>query len=100
MKKLSDPHLRILEKDCVSCDDVTKILDDYVEDGLPPSLRHRVMLHIHSCSECQDLEQGYRDVIVMAREIGREEPRISRDVQNRLRSELSRRLGIQMAPIE
>ena len=100
MKKIADPHLRILEKNCIECDDVTKILDDYVEDGLPPSLRRRVMLHIHSCQECQELEQGYRDVILLAREIGREEPQISRDVQNRLRSELGRRLGIQMTLLE
>ena len=94
MTRLSDLELRILEKQTIDCDDVTALLGDYVENELSPSLRDRVHMHIRSCSECEQGEHGYREVIALAKELP-EKP-VTEDVQKRLREALNKRLGINL----
>jgi len=95
MSQFSDHELRILEKSHITCADVTALLGGFVDNELSPSLRDRVHQHIRSCSECRDGEQGYREVIQLAKTLAPVE--VSGDVKKRLRQALNQRLGLNLA---
>lgn len=94
MSKLSDLHMRILEKDSISCADVEMLLGDYVDNELPSTLKARVEAHISQCVECQENEKSYRLVIELAAEL----PVIPvpNEVRIRLRKALNQKLGIDL----
>ena len=97
--KLNDLQLLVLEKDKISCEDVESILDDYVENELPATLKARVSSHICDCDDCQELEDEYRLTIVLAKEIGQREKqahRMSQGAHQRLREALNDRLGLDL----
>jgi hypothetical protein len=97
MSRLSDSELRILEKSEINCRDVTALLGDFVENEISTSLRDRVHQHIRSCTECQEGERRYREVIQLAKELP--QPEFTEDIKKRLREALNRRLGLNL-PIE
>mgnify|MGYP003595291031 CR=1 FL=1 len=95
MSKLSDLHLRILEKESIECADVEALLGDYADNDLNPALKARIESHINKCEECQESEKDYRMVIELAHEL----PVIPvpAEVRSRLRKALNEKLGIQLS---
>lgn len=92
MKYLTDPHLRILEKPEIKCTDVEQLFADYVDHELTPTLRRRITSHMRSCECCQEFKRSYLQVIELASELRNRA--VPRDVQNRLRSALNQKLGL------
>lgn len=92
MKHLTDTHLRILEKQEIQCTDVVELFGDYVDHDLTPTLRRRVTSHMRSCEDCQEFKNSYLRVIKLAAELRNQ--KMPRDVQNRLRSSLNQKLGL------
>ena len=94
MSRLSDHHMRILEKDSISCVDVEALLGDYVDNELPSTLKARMEAHISQCAECQENEKSYRLVVELASEL----PVIPvpAEVRIRLRKALNEKLGIEL----
>ncbi len=96
MKNYSDFHLMILEKRELTCEDVEALLGDYVDRELPETLHKRVKEHTEQCSSCQQGEVLYRQVIGIARDIGREKRSMPDAVKRNLRKELNKRLGLSL----
>ena len=94
MARLSDLHMRILEKDSINCADVEALLGDYVDNELPSTLKERMEAHISQCADCQENEKSYRLVIELAAEL----PVIPvpPEVRARVRKALNQKLGIQL----
>ena len=97
MKKFTDEHLRIFEKETFSCADITDLLCDYADQDLPISLKGRFEAHCTQCPECADLVHGYQFTIDLAAELA--ERQMPQDVKNRLRIALNERLGTSL-PVE
>ncbi len=98
MAEFTDFQLMVFEKETIECHDVVALLGDYYDGELPAALAGRIEEHIAGCAYCQDLEYGYRKTIELAREL-RERP-VPVDVKNRLRQNLNRRLGLNLAMTE
>ncbi|MBX7138635.1 MAG: zf-HC2 domain-containing protein [Oligoflexia bacterium] len=94
MKGFTDTQLRILEKFKLSCRDIRKIFDDYVDDELAPTLRGRLDTHINQCPRCQEFKATYTLTMDLAAEL-HEQP-VPLEVKNRLRLALNQRLGISL----
>jgi len=94
MKRISDMHMRILEKETIECRDVEDLLGDYIDQELSATLKARLATHIRYCRHCQSEEKAYRLVIELAQEL----PPIpvSVEVKNRLRKALNEKLGISL----
>ena len=97
-RKLSDLHMRILEKGEIRCRDVEDLLDDYSARDLSCTLRARIDAHVHGCSRCQKACQEYRWTIELASELP-DKP-LPIDVQNRLRFALNQRLGLNLPLVD
>jgi len=89
-----DRQIFILEKSEIECADVSELMAEYVDNELLASLRARIDTHKRNCSQCQELEEGYRLTIQLASEI-KAEP-LPSDVSRRLRQNLNRRLKISL----
>lgn len=96
MIRLTDIQLRILEKGQIECADVTRLLGDYVDSDLTPTLRARIHTHIESCEQCQVELKAYRQVIELALEL-RDSTPISNDVKRRLQDRLNEKLGLSLS---
>ena len=94
MKKFTDEHLRIFEKENFSCADISDLLCDYADHDLPISLKGRFEAHCTHCPECAELVRGYQFTIDLAAELSQPMPK---DVKNRLRMALNERLGTSLA---
>ena len=97
MADFTDLQLMVLEKEHIECRDVMVLLGDYCDNELPPSLKGRLDAHISGCDYCQELKQGYKLTIDLAKEL-RDQP-IPVEVQNRLRRSLNQRLGLNLSPV-
>lgn len=82
--------------DLLDCKDVIARLGDYVDQELPPRDRDVMDEHFDECPECAAFLASYTHVVASAAELREEEQPISVDVQNRLRSALNKRLGINL----
>lgn len=89
-------YVRVLEREEILCADVEELLGDYEEGDLPHSLKNRLDDHISLCSECAQLKAEYNLIIEVAEEMGKEEPQMPIEVQNRLRQRLNASLGLQL----
>lgn len=89
-------YLRVLEREQILCVDVEELLGDYAEDDLPQALKTRIDDHIGLCAECSQLKADYNMIIEVAEEMGREEPEMPLEVQNRLRQRLNASLGLKL----
>lgn len=89
-------YLRVLERQDILCADVEELLGDYEEGDLPQSLKSRIDDHICVCPECTQLKLEYKMIIEAAEEMGREEPEMPLEVQNRLRQRLNASLGLNL----
>ena len=89
-------YLRVLERQEILCADVEELLGDYEEGDLPQSLKSRIDDHICVCPECTQLKLEYKMIIEVAEEMGREEPEMPLEVQNRLRQRLNASLGLNL----
>jgi anti-sigma factor RsiW len=47
----------------ITCREVVEILNDYLEDELPPSERARVEEHLGGCDGCTTILEGFRETI-------------------------------------
>ena len=81
----------------MNCVNVIEVFGDYLENELPGSISDRVDSHLHECSGCRDMFEGYKLVVQLAREIGREQTEIPGEVHQRLRGALNDRLGISLS---
>lgn len=97
MTGLNDFQLLVLEKETVSCEDVSELLGDYVDRELCPTLRTRLEGHICACERCQEMLRTYRFTIELAGELS-DRP-VPSGVQNRLRKALNERLGLKLAAV-
>lgn len=91
MKKFTDEHLRIFEKENFNCADISDLLCDYTDHDLPVSLKGRFDAHCTHCPECAELVRGYRFTIELAAELS--DRQMPKDAKNRLRLALNERLG-------
>ena len=92
--KISDRHLRVLEKESIGCRDVERLLGDHTDHELSCSLRARIDAHIGNCSKCRELRDSYNWVIELAH--GLADAPAPREVHNRLREALNARLGLSL----
>jgi anti-sigma factor RsiW len=79
-----------------NCHDVIEMLGDYVEGDLTPTQHACVEHHLDECPECAAFFASYKHVIEAAAELREPERPLEVDVQNRLRSALNQRLGINL----
>jgi anti-sigma factor RsiW len=77
----------------MNCRQFTALLDDYLEDELPPIEAAAFKAHLSNCSDCAAYLASYRKTIGLAKEAGREDdpPTGTSDV-TRLSDEIVRRL--------
>ncbi len=94
MTELNDIQLFVLEKEQVTCSDVTELLGDYTDGELSPSVHARLESHIEGCEYCQEMARTYALTIELAADL-RETP-IPFGVQNRLRKALNKKLGLSL----
>ncbi len=94
MTGLNDFQLLVLEKETITCADVTELLGDYTDKDLPPTLRARIDSHIHQCECCQDSAKTYRWTVELAGELGNKP--LPLGVHNRLRKALNEKLGLSL----
>jgi anti-sigma factor RsiW len=98
MNNTYDMHLRVLEKETLQCSDISKLLIDYFDQDLAPTLQARVDAHISCCEKCQEMKAGYEQIINLARELDSEP--LPSAVQNRLRQALNARLSLALSAVE
>lgn len=98
MTALNDFQLRVLEKEMITCSDVTDLLGEYTDRELSPTLRARVDAHICSCSYCKEIRDTYQLTVELAGEL-KDRP-MSAGVQNRLRKALNEKLGLNLRPVD
>jgi hypothetical protein len=98
MKRYSELQTMMLEKGELCCSDIEELLGDFTAGELPDTLCQRFVAHVKGCSKCQELKSGYELTISLAKELRPEPP--SKEVQNRLRAGLERRLGIVLSRVE
>ncbi len=96
--RMTDSHLRVLEKEQVDCADVAALLGDYTEDDLGRSLKARLDWHMQNCSICNRMRDSYQWVINSANAL--DDAPVPTEVQNRLRAALNQRLGIKLPMVE
>ena len=92
--RFSDAQLRVLEKGTIECKDVVRLLGDYTDKELSTTLKARLDAHIQNCSECREVRDSYKWTVDIASHL--EEKPISNEIQNRLRSTLNEKLGINL----
>jgi anti-sigma factor RsiW len=95
MTTLNDFQLLVLEKETITCSDVTELLGDYTDKELTPTLRARVDAHIHECEFCQEMERSYRMTVELAQELGNQP--LPQGVRTRLRKALNQKLGLELS---
>jgi hypothetical protein len=83
-------------KEIVDCQDVIARLGDYTDNELPLHTRAAMDHHLDRCADCTAFLASYNHVIDSAAELREPEQPLSLDVQNRLRSALNKRLGINL----
>jgi anti-sigma factor RsiW len=83
-------------KEIVDCQDVIAHLGDYTDNELPRSTHAAIDHHLDGCPECAAFLASYNHVIESAAELREPEEPLSVEVQNRLRSALNKRLGINL----
>lgn len=116
MSTLTDLQLMILEKEHITCEDFEDLLDDYVDNALPISLRARLDVHLEDCAQCQETLEGYRLTIALAKDFASteaaktlelscsgvdfdeddNEEKLPQEVSDRLRKSLNARLGLNL----
>jgi Putative zinc-finger len=96
---LNDFQLMVLEKHTIDCVDVVELLGDLVEGDLTPTLAARLESHIEDCNYCGEIKRGYEMTIELARDLKNEEKPVPTAVQNRLRSALNEKLGINLGMV-
>ncbi len=94
MSEFKDNHLRIFEKNRITCRDVIRSYGEYVEGDLPAALKARLDAHMAGCSCCQQFAATYNLTIDLAHELQEQPAPV--DVQNRLREALNIRLGLEL----
>lgn len=95
---LTEQHLRILEKESITCEDVAQVLGDYTDQDLSCSLRGRIDAHIRGCDACTELSDSYRWTVNLAHELASKP--LPAGVENRLRQALNRRLGLNLPAVD
>lgn len=95
--RISNTHLKVLESQKITCQDVVRLQGDRVEGELSTTLKARVDAHVSCCEHCQNFDLSYRHIIGLAAELN--DSPIPRDVQNRLRKSLNEKLGLSMAMV-
>ena len=90
----SERQLRVLEKESIQCADVAALLDDLTDHEVSCTLRARLEAHLRVCPECRELDASYRMTVELASELA-DRP-VPRDVQNRLRDSLNKKLGLSL----
>lgn len=98
MSKVSARQLRYLEKHTICCNDVERLMGEFVDNDLTPSLRDRINDHVKCCSTCCASLRGYREVISLASAL-RDQP-LPAGVGSRLRSALNAKLGLNLSTAE
>ena len=83
-------------KEIVDCQDVIARLGDYTDNELALHTRAAMDHHLDRCPDCAAFLASYDHVIESAAELREPEQPLSLDVQNRLRSALNKRLGINL----
>ena len=92
MNEFTDSHLRIFEKNRITCRDVIHSYGDYTDGEIPVALKARLDAHIAGCECCQKFTATYNLTLSLASELQIQPTPI--DVQNRLRDALNKRLGL------
>ena len=93
----NDNHLYLLEKKEINCLDLVQIMGEYHDDELPDTLNEKVSDHIRKCEQCEKFALSYSMVVEIAGELKDRE--VPRDVRNRLREGLNKKLGIGLAKV-
>jgi anti-sigma factor RsiW len=82
--------------DMLDCKDVVARLGDYTDNELPAGERIAMEDHLDECPDCAAFLASYTHVVASAAELREPEQPIGVDVQNRLRTALNKRLGINL----
>lgn len=80
----------------LDCKDVVARLGDYVDNEIHETERLAMDDHFDECPDCAAFLASYTHVVMSAAELREPEQPISVDVQNRLRTALNKRLGINL----
>lgn len=94
MRPYSRYELFVLEKPMVKCADFEKLLGEYVDGEVPPTLHARLHSHASVCPVCNSSLESYNFVIASARMLGNQP--LPEGAQQRLRARLNERLGLSM----
>ena len=78
------------------CKDVIAHLGDFVDRDLPLAQRAAIENHLDECPDCTAFLASYQHVVSSAAELREPEEPLPVDVQNRLRTALNERLGINL----
>jgi anti-sigma factor RsiW len=86
--------MQVVAKLNVECEDVSASLGDFIDNELPIELSKAFESHISSCQYCRRNYNSYVETIRLARQIP--EKKITVEQENKLRSGLNKRLGINL----
>ena len=78
----------------IACNDVVKLLIDFLEHRLAPPEQQDMEAHFAACSECQEFLSDYNSTVALIRSLREEKVRIPEPVKARLREFLRRRQSI------
>lgn len=98
MEGIQPTEFYCIENLNVNCKEIKQSLRAYVDRELPVSDQLTFEAHLRSCEQCRHEVAGYKLVVETAKEL--DPVPVPIDVQNRLRAELNRRLGISLPFIE
>lgn len=88
--------LRYQEISEFCCSDVEELVDFYVDEELPNSLRPKIQAHLLKCSTCRELVDDVVTIVEVARTLSNQA--LPPGVRDRLREHLSKEVGLQQKP--
>ena len=90
------PYWQYLDRASLSCGDMEHLVDDYIDDVLPPALRERFEEHRAHCPICQSLVEDIQTIVQLARDLNREP--LPSGIRERLRERLREEVGYDPPP--
>lgn len=91
---MDNDTVRYLEIQSLSCSDVEKLIDSYVDGEMAEALVHRFESHLSECPLCRGLVGDIQTIVGLAKQLNSHPVPFS--VHERLRNRLNEELGTQI----